>query len=281
MRPSRPIDTAAVMPPGRARSIYRWVQPLIEWVFGFPRLFRHYDACAGRGLDAEQFAQAYLERVKVTWSIPPQDLEKLRAISGPLLVAINHPFGGIDALAFVQLLERIRPGAWRFVANQVMITIPELSGKLIAVDPLSTKGNTASNSRGIAQSIRCLRQGGLLGIMPAGRVSRRDPVDGVVRDRLWTPHAATMAARTGAHIAVLNMAGQNSGRFLAVPMTWVRFRALMLAREMASPICREMPITLRALLSPEEAAKLADDPKSGESLHRLCYTLPTANEHPK
>lgn len=279
MRHSRPIDTAAVMPPGRARSVYRWVQPLIEWVFGFPRLFRHYDACAGRGLNADQFAAAYLERVNVTWSIPPEDLEKLRAIPGPLLVAINHPFGGIDALAFVQLLERIRPDAWRFVANQVMITIPELSEKLIAVDPLGNKGNKASNSRGIAQSIRCLREGDLLGIMPAGRVSFRDPADGVVRDRLWTPHAATMAARAGAHIAVLNMAGQNSDRFLKVPMRWIRFRALMLAREMASPVCRELPITLRALLSPEETAKLATDPKSGEILHRLCYTSPSPDEH--
>lgn len=272
IRPVRPIDTAAVIPHSALRRIYRLVQPAVEAAFEFPALWQLYETCSRTGRHGPEFAATVLERLGVTWSGDAADMATLRAVTGPLVVVCNHPFGGLDSLAFMQLLEVIRPAGWRMLSNEVICGMPEFGPRLIAVDSLSgTAASVRRNRQGLAGALRHLGAGGVLGIFPAGRVShwRRDLR--AICDRPWSDHAVRLAARSGAALACLHIAGGNSRRFLSVPPGWSRLRALMLGRELVRPPVRHVELRLAARWSTAEVARLAGDAAAELKLHAHCF----------
>lgn len=271
-RPYRPIDTSRVMPTPFLRACYQRIQPAVEALFGFPKLWRIYDAAGTEGAISVRFTDRLLRLLRIRWQIDEADLQTLRARSGPLIVVANHPFGGADSLAFIQLLETLRPGGWRMLSNQVICSIPEFRECLIAVDPLSSEGDSAKvNRRGLAAAARHLREGGVLGFFPAGRVSHWNARNRAITDRPWTDHAVRLAQATGAEMACLHIPGQNSRSFLRIPPRWSRFRALMLCRELTYPRERTIRIRLAALLPQSEVKALASQPAAGAKLRAWCY----------
>lgn len=272
VRPFHPIDTSAVMSTPFLRRCYQQVQPAVEALFGFPELWRLYDAARIGEPSPSEFADRLLRLLQIGLDFDEGEIQALRSQSGPLIVLSNHPFGGADSLALVRLLEVIRPGAWRMLSNQVICSIPEFNRCLIAVDPLSSKGESAQiNRRGLVAAMRHLQDGGVLALFPAGRVSHQDPSTHVVADRPWTDHAVRLAAATGAGIAVLHIPGQNSATFLQVPPRWSRFRALMLCRELTRPARRSLSLRLATSIPHEEVKRMASRRRPGENLRAWCY----------
>lgn len=277
----RPIDTAGVMPTPRLRRLYRHVQPAVEALFEFPALWRLYDAASRPGLEGPMFAGAVLAELGVTWAIDAADLAAVRAVAGPMVVVSNHPHGGLDALAMVQVLELLRPGGWRMLSNQVVCSIPEFGPRLVAVDPLGRGAESLRiNQQGLARAFRHLKAGEILGVFPAGRVSHRDRTLGAVCDRAWSDHVFRLAEKSGAHVACFHIPGQNSARFLRVPPAWSRLRALALCPEIVHPPSRHLPVRLAALLAPGDVRRLAATPGAGNRLRAQCF-LRADRERPR
>jgi putative hemolysin len=272
--PMRPIDTSRLIPNRLLRGVYQLVQPAVERALGFPEMWRHYEACSSRGVKGAAFAHQFLESVGFQWAMAESEWAELRTIEGPVVVTANHPHGGLDAFVLMQVLHAIRPDSWQMLANEVLGSVPELQGKLIAVNPLATSPEALRrNATGMVRALKFLRgSGSALGIFSAGRVSHRHAeLNGAVCDRPWKDHAVRLAQRSGATLVCLNFSGQNSGRFLAVPPTWSRVRALMLGRELAYPPSEKMAVRLAAVLSPGEVARLAESPAAGNRLRARCY----------
>jgi putative hemolysin len=245
-----PIDTAQVMPTPALKRAYRYIQPAIEGLFGFPPLWEHYDACAGS--DAKGFAAKMLQRLNLIWEIPADDLTKLQAIQGPIVINCNHAFGGVDSMALILTLEAIRPDNWRMLSNFVVSSVPEFGGKMIAVDPLGSQGGHRISAKGLATALRFLKSGGILGMFPAGRVSHFDKNILAVSDLPWSDHAVRLAEKTNATIVTLHIPGQNSDIFLKIPTQWSRLRALMLCREMTNPTVGTVKVRVAEILPPGE-----------------------------
>lgn len=266
---ARPIDTSGIFPSGRLRETYRHVQPAVEWLLGFPALCSRYDACRADDPDAVTFSRRFLEASGVDMAIEAGLETTLRVVEGPLVVAANHPFGGIDFFTLVSLLESVRPGGWKFLANPAVCRLPGFQDTFIPLDPLDP--SVSLNRRGLAAAARHLGGGGLLGLFPAGRVSHRDSADGAITDRPWSDHTVRLAASADASLAVLNIPGSNSQTFLRVPPCWPRFRALMLARELARPPVSALAIRLARLLAPSDVQRLAQEPHPGLRLQAWCH----------
>lgn len=66
----------------------------------------------------------------------PADVEKIAAIEGPIILAANHPFGGLDALALIVFLDLIRPDRWKIVANTIVCSVESFAEHCIPLDPL-------------------------------------------------------------------------------------------------------------------------------------------------
>ena len=266
--PRRPIDTSDIFPPGLWKKAYRHLQPAVESLFGFSAIWSRYDACRGDNPDAVTFSRRFLEASGVEVAIEAGLPEKLGAVQGPLVIASNHPFGGMEFFALVGLLEAIRPGGWNFLANPAVSRVPGLQDSFIPLDPLNP--TAALNRRGLARAARVLQTGGLLGLFPAGRVSHRERPNCAITDLPWSDHAVRLAADAGAGIAVLHIPGSNSSTFLKVPPRWAHFRALMLARELARPTVSRLEIQLARLVAPGEVEPLARSAAPGRRLQAWC-----------
>lgn len=251
-----PFDTSLLFGNPIARGAYRLVQPWVERMLGFRSLRFHYERAGRNSHSPAGFAQAALESVGVDWSISEEDRRTLAAIEGPLVLASNHPFGALDALALVCLLESIRPGRWSLLANRVVAGFPEWSERVIGVDPLNPEA-ASFNRRGMATALRRLRASEALLLFPAGRVSHRDPASGAVVDREWSDHPLRLTQAARATLVSLQLPGRNSARFLRVPRTWAIWRALLLSREYTHPPVSEVEIRVAKVLPPGEVTRLA------------------------
>ncbi len=267
------MDTSALLRPGVGRRCYQVCQPFVEAALGFSALRTMYDACVQEPFDAVEITQRSLDYLDIDVEFDEACCEKLRSIEGPLILAANHPFGGIEFFALVALMEKVRPGEWSFLANDLLCSIPGFEEKFIPLNPLARRPDARSRNRhGLQKAMLHLRNNGLLGLFPAGRVSYAEPrLGGAVVDSNWSPHLLRLAARTGATIACLHVPGSNSRRFLRIPFSWARLRALALCRELTSPPVSKVRIRFAGLLPPDAVKALAKKPGGSDLLRAICY----------
>ena len=89
--------------------------------------------------------------------------------NGPLLIVANHPYGGLDGVALLALLRRVRADV-KVMANYILSAIPHLSDSFIPVDPFGGNNSVKNNLHGMRESIKWLQEGHVLGVFPAGEV---------------------------------------------------------------------------------------------------------------
>ncbi len=312
------FDTGELFPAGPGRRLYRCVQPIVESLLGFPKLWALQRAALGQ-LDAAETPPKTLgelgavpveigpsvarglRHLGVTVQWEPTEIARLRAIEGPLVVVSNHPFGGLDFMALVGLLEAVRPGQWCFFANRLVTALPGLGGYFLAVEPL--KGDAAAkrlNAQALRAAKRHLAKGGMVGLFPAGRVSHREQVPATVGrvqatseggasgspkpgalaeagrgwrvvDRAWSDHFLRLAADHGASVASIYFPGSNRRGFLRWPRHWAAWRALWLCRELTNPPTTAVQPRLGEIYSPEEVAGLAREPSGAARIRARCF----------
>ena len=88
-------------------------------------------------LDPHTFARCTLDGFGVEVRIDDGSLDNIPA-SGPCIVVANHPHGGLDGVAMVEVLMRKRPDL-RVMANYFLQSFIELAPIFIAVDPFGGK----------------------------------------------------------------------------------------------------------------------------------------------
>lgn len=267
------MDTSVLIPRGWARGLYRMAQPGVESIFGFGELRGLYRELVEFPISATELAERILRRLDVEVDLPEEDRVRLQAAPRPLVVAANHPFGGIDFFALAIAFEALWPGQWKFLSNEILGAVPGFEEKLIALDPLKTgPENWRQNRSGLMAAIRHLEGGGVLGLFPAGRVSHRHiSLGGTVADRPWTPHLAKLATMCNAGVACLFIPGRNSRRFLNIPPGWARLRALMLCREFTRPSVSTVNLRLAGIFEGPEVKRMGEAEETADKLRACCY----------
>lgn len=96
---------------------------------------------------------------------------------GGAVLAINHPLGGMDAMALVTVLHEIRPDI-KFVVNDVLLHLENLKPIFVGVNKLGK--NAAASLQKVDETFASDQ---LLCIFPAGLVSRKQK--GQVKDLQW------------------------------------------------------------------------------------------------
>jgi putative hemolysin len=197
--------------------------------------------------------------------------------AGPLLIVANHPFGGIEGVLLLAFLETVRPDL-KVMANYLLGCIPELRDRFIFVDPFGTAHATHSNVRPIKQSLAWLRQGGALGVFPAGEVSSVDLRSGKVRDPAWSPTIAALARRTEATVLPIFFAGHNGPIFHLAGLIHPRLRTLMLPQQLSNKAGRELTIHVGQPIPWKDLAEYSDDRALVQYLRLRSYILAEREE---
>ncbi|MHC4990092.1 MAG: lysophospholipid acyltransferase family protein [Planctomycetota bacterium] len=232
--PRRPLRLPDRFDDPVRRGLVRLVRPTLERVLCFPQINDTYQALhesvtAGE-TDADDKCQRLLEILGVRVAIDDADQARIPD-SGPLVVVANHPFGGIEGIILGALLRRVRPDA-RLMANHLLSNFPLLHDQFIFVDPFDRADSIRRNLASMRDAVRHVREGGALGVFPAGEVAHVSLRRMRIAEVEWSETIARIIARTEAPVLPVFFDGQNSVRFHLAGLVHPRLRTLLLPREL-------------------------------------------------
>ncbi|MEI7500483.1 MAG: 1-acyl-sn-glycerol-3-phosphate acyltransferase [Bacteroidota bacterium] len=157
------------------------------------------------------FGLPFVEAILKEFSVKVEFIDK-RAVkgqlSGRLIAASNHPLGGLDGMAFMHVLGKIRQDI-AFPVNDLLMNVPGLRPLFI---PINKHGSNTENARLIDQTFASEK---MILYFPAGLVSRKQRIDGkmVIRDLEWKNTFIKKAKKYQRDIIPVYIAGRNSDWF--------------------------------------------------------------------
>jgi putative hemolysin len=272
------VDTANFIARPFSRELYRFLlQPGVERLLGIRRLNELYRRVSA--LDKKfpssglvTFAEAVLQSLNIKWEIKDSDLEQLRKIEGPVVLLANHPFGGIEAIFLVLLLEKIRPD-YRIMANFMLSQIPEIKDKLILVDPFQNESSAKNNTTALKETLRWLSKGQMLGIFPSGEVAAWDWKTGKIQEPSWSPHIGRILMRAPAAVVPVYFAGHNSLGFHLAGLVHKRLRTSLLIREFVNPATQRIIYRIGKPIPVEKIQSFTDPEALTKYLQSKTYIL--------
>lgn len=123
---------------------------------------------------------------------------------GKAIVVANHPLGGLDGLALMHVVGRVRNDIV-FPVNDLLLNIPNLRGLFI---PVNKHGSNAANVRVFDETFSGDK---MVLYFPAGLCSRKQK--GVICDTEWKKSIITKARKYQRDIIPVHISGRNSNFF--------------------------------------------------------------------
>lgn len=230
------------------QSVLAFARPLIEKTLALETLNRMY-ADLPRSEDTEHFCERALAALQVTCDVAEQDLARVPR-DGPLVVIANHPLGGLEGLALAALLLRVRSDV-KLLGNRLLEPLPELGGTLIYVDPFGGPDAVSRNVRPVRSALRWVRDGGVLGLFPAGEVSHASLKSLSVVDPPWSVAAGRLIRAAGAAVLPVCFDGRNSRLFQLLGLLHPRIRTALLPRELLKRRGTRLHARIGSAITPE------------------------------
>ncbi|MEX0686521.1 MAG: GNAT family N-acyltransferase [Balneolales bacterium] len=219
--------------------------------------------------DDRQFFEKILETMNINYLISERDLERI-PIEGSVIITANHPFGGIEGIILASIMQSVRPDV-KVMANYMLERIPETRDLFFFVDPFSGKESARANLAVMKQSLHFLKDGGMLGMFPAGEVSHIQK--GKVTDPQWSNTVARMIRKTGSSALPVFFSGFNGALFQILGLIHPKLRTVMLPHELCNKRDSEIEIRVGKLISHKKLAGFESDNELTTYLRQRSYLL--------
>ncbi len=229
------------------QKIFAPVRSLLERWLMFHQLNDLYaEIMKTDGGDAQRFFENALAALNVSYRVLESDIARIPA-EGTVIVAANHPFGGIEGILLTAILRSVRPDV-KVMANHLLACIPEARQHFIFVDPFEKTASTRANLGSVRESLGFLKNGGMLGVFPAGEVAHWNAGKRVVTDPEWKTTVARLARATGAGILPVYFDGHNGALFQMAGVVHPRLRTAMLPYEFLNKRNRSIEVRIGNLI---------------------------------
>ena len=150
----------------------------------------------------EAFCDQVMEYLNITVKI--EGIENIPK-EGRVILAMNHPLGGMDAIALVSAIKNHRMDL-KYIVNDLLMNLTNLEGIFVGVN------KHGRNEKSIREQISDLFESeSMVCIFPAGLVSRRSK--GVVKDLMWKKTFITYAKKFDYTIVPIHIDGELSNFF--------------------------------------------------------------------
>jgi putative hemolysin len=150
----------------------------------------------------QDFCQAVIDRFNIKLII--EGIENVPS-NGGVTLAMNHPLGGMDAMALVTALKNQRTDL-KFIVNDILLHLESMKGMFVGVN----KHGRNSNSN-LLKIDEIFSTGSAVCIFPAGLVSRK--MDGKVQDLAWTKTFVSLSLKHNQPIIPVYIDGKLSNFF--------------------------------------------------------------------
>lgn len=250
---------------------YRLIRPLATWILRLGKCNEYQDRIevlvrAGEARPGSGYIKVFGLKVRVD----PADRERIPE-TGPLIVISNHPLGAHDAISLLALVESRREDV-KLMVNEMVGRMTFLDGVAINVDVFGDA--SGMNRKAMRESIRHIRNGGALVILPAGAVSHLQLKSRVITDGPWTEHVGALARISKAVVVPAHVEGRNSWLFQILGLVHPILRSILLPYEVFRTVGRTVRIRVGDPVTPERIKRFDSDDGLAQYLRALTYLLP-------
>lgn len=225
-----------------------------------------------------EFSQDVLEELGVDYELGGLPLSELP--KGAFITVHNHPYGGVDGCALVNIFGRVDP-QYKLMVNKILARIWPLEGNFITVVPTGEKREAAraESVSGVKECIAQVRKGHPLGIFPSGAVSDLSLKDKCVRDRQWQEPALKLIKKLGVPVVPVRFFDGNSRFYYRLGLISWKVRLLRLPSEIFNKHGKRMRIGIGPVITPERQAGFKDLTEFGEFLRESVYSMPEPKDY--
>ncbi|NCG08639.1 MAG: GNAT family N-acetyltransferase [Verrucomicrobia bacterium] len=264
---------------GMFSGLLRLLKPVLAKHLCIDAFNDYYSILQAQLTDKDNDPQFFFKALKLTGAHFELDAESYARIpkTGPLIVVANHPFGAIDGVILGALLAGIRPDS-KLMGNYLLSTMEGIRGNIINVDPFERSDSSRNNLDGVRKALTHLRQGGCLGVFPAGEVSHYQHKYRAVADAAWTPHIVRLAQKTNSTVLPVYFEGHNSLLFQLVGLLSPRLRTALLAREYCRQWGTELCVHVGKPIEPSKLERFSSPEAVNDYLRMKTYSLRPTGE---
>lgn len=203
-------------------------------------------------------------------SLEVKNLEKIPK-TGNIVIAMNHPLGGMDAMILVSALKGYREDL-KFIVNDILLNLESMKEMFVGIDKHSSK-----RSEAYKQIDALFNEDNAVCIFPAGLVSRKQK--GEVVDLEWKKTFVTYAKKYERDIVPIYIDGKlskffyrlsNIRKFLGVK---TNIEMLYLSNELFKQKNKHMKFVVGNLIPYNELKKEKNDRKLAEEIREKVYEL--------
>lgn len=224
------------------------------------------------------FSQDVLEELGVDYELGGLPLSELP--KGAFITVHNHPYGGIDGCALVNIFCRVDP-SYKMMVNKILSRIWPLQENFITVVPTQEQRTLPDlvSVNGVKESIAHVRGGHPLGIFPAGAVSDLKPREKSVSDRDWQEPALKLIKRLNVPIVPVRFFDGNSRFFYRLGLIDWKVRLLRFPSEVFNKHGKRMRIGIGQVITPEQQEQFKSLEEFGDFLRESVYSMPEPKEY--
>ena len=221
-----------------------------------------------RELLGSDFCDDIIQRFSITVSANQvQNVPK----EGGVILACNHPLGGMDAMAVSHLMAKHRKD-FKFIVNDILLELPNLRGIFTGVNKHGS--NAAASLKKVDELFGSSEA---VFVYPAGLVSRKK--NGQVQDLEWKKTFVTRAKKYNTPIVPVHISGQLGGFFynLANLREWLGIKAniemLYLVNEQFKLKAKPIHVTFGKLITPQTLTDDKTDLQWAQEIKQRVYQL--------
>lgn len=175
----------------------------------------------------------------------------------PLIVVANHPYGILDGLGTISMVERLgRP--FKVLINNDLLRAPEIRPYSLPIDFSPTRAAQALNIETRRQALRHLSEGTTIVVFPAGGVATSPTTFGRAVDLPWKRFTARMIHSSRAQVLPLYFEGQCSALFQFVSKFSLTLRLALIIREFRTRVGQPLKVHVGDVITPAACQEIRD-----------------------
>ena len=218
-----------------------------------------------------RFTDRALGALNIRCDVSEDDIARIPT-QGPVVVVSNHPFGAVEGMLLISMLASVRRDV-KFLANFILARIPEMCPWIIQVDPFGSAASAGRNIRPMREAMSWLREGGMLGVFPAGEVSHLTLKQRRITDPPWSDTVARLIRKTEATVLPIYFGGHNSTLFQILGLVHPRLRTVMLPRELIRKCNSQIPMRIGNPIPFRKMSRFEKDSDLTEYIRMRTYFL--------
>jgi putative hemolysin len=195
---------------------------------------------------------------------------------GSFIAISNHPYGGIDGIIMLKTLLEKRPD-FKLMGNFLLQKIKPIESYILPVNPFENHPEYASSIVGMRQALMHLKNGGCLGIFPAGEVSTLNIIKQEITDKKWDNSILKFIKMANVPVVPMHFSGSNSKLFHTLGLIHPELRTAKLPSELFNKKDKPISLSIGSPITCEEQLVFSNIEQYGRYLRALTYLPNMAN----